>query len=198
MGSVSARTPPTSDERSIYCLRRIRYIIVFVLCSTKVVAMLGAYQAQMSLLLDGTPGMARPAPEPTSSTFSQDKSAACVAAKSRVPAYAQRLALDIASLRPLVVAERFDPAKTAGAIGQLDETLTAFAEIDPPYHGCATTGGLDSEVEYLVARASRTIEMSKAPVITNANPQQRLVFDLYGYLPEALALVYAPAPLPAP
>jgi len=164
----------------------------------RVVAMLGTYQAQMSLLLDGTPGIARPAPEPTSSTFSQDKSAECVAAKSRVPAYAQRLASDIASLRPLVVADRFDPAKTAAAIGQLDETLTAFAEIDPPYHGCATTGGLDYEVEYLVARASRMIEMSKASGITNANPQQRLVFDLYGYLPEALALVYAPASLPMP
>jgi len=164
----------------------------------EVVAMLGTYRGQMSLLLDGTPGMARPAPEPTSSTFSQDQSAACVAAKSRVPAYAQRLARDIASLRPLVVAERFDPAKTTGAVGQLDETLAAFAEIDPPYHGCATTGGLDSEVEYLVARASRIIEMSKTPGITNANPQQRLVFDLYGCLPEALALVYAPAPLPTP
>jgi hypothetical protein len=162
----------------------------------RVVAMLGTYRGQMSLLLDGTPGVARPAPEPTSSTFSQDKGADCVAAKSRVPAYAQRLARDIASLRPLVVAERFDPAKTTGAIGQLDETLTAFAEIDPPYHGCATTGGLDYEVEYLVARASRIIEMSKTPGITDANPQQRLVFDLYGYLPEALALVYAPAPLP--
>ena len=164
----------------------------------RVVAMLGAYQAQMSLLLDGTPGIARPAPEPTSSTFSQDKSAACLAAKSRVPAYAQRLARDIASLRPLVVAERFDPAKTTGAIGQLDETLTAFAEIDPPYHGCATTGGLDYAVEYLVARASRNIELSKTPGITNVNSQQRLVFDLYGYLPEALALVYAPAPLRTP
>jgi 2',3'-cyclic-nucleotide 2'-phosphodiesterase (5'-nucleotidase family) len=169
-----------------------------VTADPEVVAMLGTYQGQMSLLLDGTPGIARPAPEPTSSTFSQDNSAACVAAKSRVPAYAQRLARDIASLRPLVVAERFDPAKTAGAIGQLDETLTAFAEIDPPYHGCATTGGIDSEVEYLVARASRMIEMSKTPGITNVNPQQRLVFDLYGYLPEALALVYAPAPLPLP
>ena len=164
----------------------------------RVVAMLGAYQAQMSLLLDGTPGIARPAPEPTSSTFSQDKSADCLAAKSRVPAYAQRLARDIASLRPLVVAERFDPAKTTGAIGQLDETLTAFAEIDPPYHGCATTGGLDYAVEYLVARASRNIELSKTPGITNVNSQQRLVFDLYGYLPEALALVYAPAPLRTP
>jgi 2',3'-cyclic-nucleotide 2'-phosphodiesterase (5'-nucleotidase family) len=164
----------------------------------EIVAMLGAYQAQMSLLLDGTPEMARPAPAPTSSTFSQDKSADCLAAKSRVPAYAQRLARDIASLRPLVVAERFDPAKTTGAIGQLDETLTAFAEIDPPYHGCATTGGLDYAVEYLVARASRNIELSKTPGITNVNSQQRLVFDLYGYLPEALALVYAPAPLPTP
>jgi len=164
----------------------------------RIEAMLGTYQAQMSLLLDGTPGIVRPAPEPTSSTFSQDKSADCVAAKSRVPAYAQRLARDIASLRPLVVAERIDPAQTMSAIGQLDETLTAFAEIDPPYHGCATTGGLDSEVEYLVARASRNIEMSKTPGITSANPQQRLVFDLYEYLPEALALVYAPAPLPTP
>ena len=164
----------------------------------EIVAMLGTYRGQMSLLLEGTPGMARPSPEPTSSTFSQDQSAACVAAKSRVPAYAQRLARDIASLRPLVVAERFDPAKVADAIGQLDETLTAFAEIDPPYHGCATTGRLDSEVEYLVAGASRIIEMSKTPGITNADPQQRLVFDLYGYLPEALALVYAPAPIATP
>jgi hypothetical protein len=164
----------------------------------EVVAMLGTYRGQMSLLLDGTPGIARPAPEPTSSTLIQDKSANCVAAKSRVPVYSQRLARDIASLRPLVVAERFDPAKTTGAIGQLDETLTAFAEIDPPYHGCATTGVLDSEVEYLVARASRMIEMSKTPGVTSVNPQRRLVFDLYGYLPEALALVYAPAPLPMP
>jgi len=164
----------------------------------EVTAMLGTYQGQMSLLLDGTPGIARPAPEPTSSTFSQDKSADCVAAKSRVPAYAQRLARDIASLRPLVVAERFDPAKTTGAIGQLDETLTAFAEIDPPYHGCATSGGLTLQVEYVVARASATMKMSQAPGITNANLQQRVVLNLYGYLPEVLALVYAPAPLPAP
>ena len=166
----------------------------------EIVAMLGTYRGQMSLLLEGTPGTARPAPEAAPSTFSEDKSAACVAARSRVPAYAQRLARDIASLRPLVVAEQFDPAKAADAIGQLDETLAAFAEIDPPYHGCATTGGLDSEVEYLVARASRIIEMSRTPGITSVNPQQRLVFDLYGYLPEALALVYAPAspPTPAP
>jgi hypothetical protein len=72
--------------------------------------------------------------------------------------------------------------------------MSSFADIDPPYLGCATTGGLDSEVEYLVARASRIIEMSKTPGITNANPQQRLVFDLYGYLPEALALGPASRP----
>jgi 2',3'-cyclic-nucleotide 2'-phosphodiesterase (5'-nucleotidase family) len=163
-----------------------------------VVAMLGTYQGQMSLLLDGTPEVARPAPEPTSSTFSQDKSAACLAATSRVPAYAQRLARDIAALRPLVVAERFDPATTASAIRQVDLTLTAWAEIDPPYHGCATTGELAYGVEYLVATASRMIEMSKAPGITNVNPQQRLVFDLYEYLPEVLAFVYAPTPPPTP
>ena len=164
----------------------------------RVVAMLGTYRGQMSLLQEGTPQIARPAPEPTSSTLSQDKSAECLAVTSRVPAYAQRLARDIASLRPLVVAEPFDPAKTADAIDELDGTLTAFAEIDPPYHGCATTGGLAYEVEYLVARASRMIELSKTPGIANANTQQRLVFDLYGFLPEALALVYAPAPLPMP
>ncbi len=163
----------------------------------RAVAMLGTYQAQMAFLLDGTPQIVRPAPEPTSSTLSQDESAECVAAKSRVPAYAQRLARDIAGLRPLVVAERADPAATAAAIGQLDETLTAFAAIDPPYHGCATTGGVDYGVEYLVARASRTIEQSRTPGTTSANPQKRLVFDLYGYLADALALVYAPAPLPA-
>jgi 2',3'-cyclic-nucleotide 2'-phosphodiesterase (5'-nucleotidase family) len=164
----------------------------------RVVAMLGTYRGQMSLLQEGTPQIARPAPEPTSSTLSQDKSAECLAVTSRVPAYAQRLARDIASLRPLVVAEPFDPAKTADAIGQLDQTLIAFAEIDPPYHGCATTGGLAYEVEYLVARASRMIELSKTPGITSVNPQQRLVFDLYEFLPEALALVYAPTTLPTP
>ena len=165
----------------------------------EVIAMLGTYQGEMSLLRDGTPRVARPAPEPTSSTLSQDKSAACVAATSRVPAYARRLAGDIASLRPLVVAEQFDPDRTASAIRQLDETLTAFAEIDPPYHGCATTGSaLAHEVEYLVATAARMIEMSKAPGTTNANPKQRLVLDLYGYLPEVLALVYVPATLPTP
>jgi hypothetical protein len=40
--------------------------------------------------------------------------------------------------------------------------------------------------------------MSRTPGITTADPQQRLVFDLYTYLPEVLALVYAPAPLPTP
>jgi hypothetical protein len=130
--------------------------------------------------------------------LSQDKSADCVAAKAQVPAYAQRLAGDIASLRPLVVAEPFDSAKAAGVIGQLDSTLTAFADNDPAYHGCASTEGLDYTVENLVRAASGMIETSKTPGVTDANPQQRLVFDLYGYLPEALALVYAPAPSTAP
>ena len=162
----------------------------------RVDAMLGTYRSQMSLLLEGTPEVALPAPEPTSSTFSQDNSAACMAAKSRVPAYAQRLATDIASLRPLVVADPFDPGGAAGAIGQLSDTLAAFAEIDPPYHGCAMSSELGAKVSYLVARASRAIELARTPGGMNANPQQRLVFDLYGYLPEALAFVYAPAPPP--
>ncbi len=162
----------------------------------RVEAMLGTYRGQMSLLLDGTPEVALPAPEPTSSTFSQDRSPACVAAKSQVPGYAQRLATDIASLRPLVVAEPFDPGAAASAIGRLSDTLAAYAEIDPPYHGCAMSSVLGAKVGYLVARASRDIELSRTPVATKVNPQQRLVFDLYGYLPEALALVYAPAPPP--
>jgi hypothetical protein len=60
------------------------------------------------------------------------------------------------------------------------------------------TSGIESDVEYLVARASRAIQLSRTPGITSVNPQQRLVFDLYEYLPEALALVYAPTPLPTP
>ena len=63
-----------------------------VTADPRVVAMLGTYQAQMSLLVDGTPETARPAPAPTSSTFSQDKSAACLTAKAQVPAFALRLA----------------------------------------------------------------------------------------------------------
>ncbi len=144
----------------------------------RVVAMLGTYRGEMSLLLDGTPEIARPAPEPAPSTFSQDRSAGCVAARSHVPAYAQRLARDIASLRPAVVAEPFDPAKATDAIGQLDQTLTAFAEIDPPYHGCATTGELDYEVEYLVARASRMIELSKAPATTSMQTRSSVSYSI--------------------
>ena len=163
----------------------------------RVVAMLGTYQGQMSFLLDGVVGNAA-APPPDTSTSNKDKSAACVAAKSRVPAYARRLALEIAALRPLVVVDRFDTAGTATAIRHLDQTLTAFAEIDPPYHGCDTSSGLTYDIEYLVAVASRRIEMSQASGIPDATLQQRLLFDLYGYLPEVLAWVYTPAPYPTP
>lgn len=160
-------------------------------------AMLGAYRSQMSLLQDGTIPKPAPPPAPPTSPTSHDRSAECVAVTSQVPGYARRLALDIASLRPLVVAEPFDPAGAAIASRQLTDTLDAWAAIDPPYHGCNSSSELTYQVEYVVAMASRRMGMTQAAGITAGNLPQRVMFDLYGYLARVAAWVDAPSP-PSP
>ena len=155
----------------------------------EIVAMLEAYRGQMALL-EGTVGNTAP-PTPALSNTSEDRSPACTEALSNVPAFGRRLAADIASLRPLVVAQRFDPARAANASSRIAETIAAFPGIDPPYHGCDLGSPLSTRVGDIVGRASRTVEMSQAPGITDANLQQRVVFDLYGYLPEVVPFLDA-------
>ena len=103
-------------------------------------------------------------------------------------AFTKQMAGDLASLRPLVVAKKFDSAKTAVAARRVAVTLTAFAALEQNLRGCAATAELVQRVELLRSSAEATLKKSQSAALTNAPVQRAAAASLFGLLPEVLAL----------
>ena len=86
----------------------------------------------------GGPSTAVPArtiaPEPSAALLATPNP--CLFAVTRLGAFAEELAGELAALRPLVVAARFDAAKTASGARQVSATLTAYEGLESDLQRC--------------------------------------------------------------
>jgi hypothetical protein len=115
-------------------------------------------------------------------------SSPCSVAVTYLGALAERLAGDLAALRPLVVAARFDGAETATANRQVSATLTAYAGIEQTLAGCEATAGLAERVAQLRSGAGAILEGSLSAGIRDAQVHWDAAVELLGLMPEVLAL----------
>ena len=112
----------------------------------------------------------------------------CLFAATRLAAFSERLAGELAALRPLVVAARFDAARTASGARQVSATLTAYDGLEHAVGGCQATAPLSPRVALLRSSAEATLEKALTAGITDARVERNAAASLLGLLPEVLAL----------
>lgn len=112
----------------------------------------------------------------------------CAAAVTHLGSYTQRLADDLAALRPLVVAATFDAAATIGAIRLVAATLTAYLGLERTVRDCEATADLAQRVERLAQSAEATLEPTLSAGILDSQVERDGAVGLLGLLPEVLAL----------
>ncbi len=135
-------------------------------------------------------GQAVPSSGPTTVPFATPLVTAnqCAAAVTHLGSYTQRLADDLAALRPLVVAAAFDAAATVDAIRLVAATLTAYLGLGQTVRDCEATADLAQRVERLAQSAEATIEPALSARILDSQVERDGAVGLLGLLPEVLAL----------
>ena len=103
-------------------------------------------------------------------------------------AFTQRLADDLASLRPLATAVNFDSAKTVDAIRRVSATMTTFAGLDESLQACDLTGDLAKQVEALTASVEDAVTGSLSVSIKAAQAQRDAGVALFALLPQVLTV----------
>ncbi len=91
-------------------------------------------------------------------------------------------------LRPLLLARTFDLGGTIDAFRRVSETITAYRSAEEVLGGCVEATDLARRVGILRATAVAALERSQAARITSAEVHRSVAADLYGLLPEVIAL----------
>lgn len=138
----------------------------------------------------GTPPPAGPAQTAEPQTIPQPHQTAdpCEVAVKHLGVFAERMAGELAALRPLVTATRFDSAATAGAIRQVAATLTAFATLEGRLAHCDAADGAAAQVEELRSSAQVALAKVQSARVLDARAQRRGAAALLELLPAALEL----------
>ncbi len=126
---------------------------------------------------------AAPAPAATRATANP-----CWGGLTYMEAFSQRLADDLAALRPLVTARAFDSAEAIAGIRRVSATLTAFKGLDERLRPCAVTADLAMRVQALVGTLAGKVSRALSAPVTDARAQRDASVALFGLLPEVLAL----------
>ena len=83
----------------------------------------------------------------------------CTVAVTRLAAFSERLASDLAALRPLIVAQTFDAGTTASADRAVAATLTAYEGLETQLQRCAASAEFfAARVQALRTRAEATLD----------------------------------------
>lgn len=106
----------------------------------------------------------------------------------RLGAFTERMADELAALRPLVVASSFDAAATVGATRRVSATLTAYLGLEQRLRTCDATAALAERVEVLRTTAKAMLGSSLSSSIADAQMQRDAAARLFVLLPEVLAL----------
>jgi predicted secreted Zn-dependent protease len=134
--------------------------------------------------LPGTPD-----PKPSVATATSRPTAdPCVAAVSGLAPYVQRLAGDLAALRPLVMAGSFDPPTTKAAVRAVSATLTALATTDRSLAGCRRAAEVAAQLAALRAAAKDPLTATLAASLTDGPATRGGAVALLSLLPDVLAL----------
>ena len=112
----------------------------------------------------------------------------CAVGLTLLEAFTQRLADDLASLRPLATAVNFDSAKTVDAIRRVSATMTTFAGLDESLQACDLTGDLAKQVEALTASVEDAVTGSLSVSIKAAQAQRDAGVALFALLPQVLTV----------
>ena len=91
---------------------------------------------------------------PPATITSRESASPCTVGLTLLEAFTQRLADDLASLRPLATAATFDSAATVVGIRRVSATMTAFAGLDKSLQACDLTVDLATQVETLTSSRS--------------------------------------------
>ena len=134
-----------------------------------------------------TAGLAE-TPTPSASVRPQASANPCPAAVTYLGAFTKQIADDLASLRPLIVARRFESAGTVRATRNVSAILTAYLGLEQTLRACAATRELAQRVQVLRASAEATIETVLSARTADAPVQRNAAVSLFGLLPEVLAL----------
>jgi hypothetical protein len=126
------------------------------------------------------------APEPSAALLATPNP--CLFAVTRLGAFAEELAGELAALRPLVVAARFDAAKTASGARQVSATLTAYEGLESDLQKCEPVARLAVRVAALRKSAETTLNVLLATPFSEPQKHRDGTVILFGLLPEVLAL----------
>jgi uncharacterized membrane protein len=126
------------------------------------------------------------APEPSAALLATPNP--CLFAITRLGAFAEELAGELAALRPLVVAARFDAAKTASGARQVSATLTTYEGLESDLQRCEPVAGLSARVAALRKSAETTLNVLLSTPSSEPQKHRDSAVTLFGLLPEVLAL----------
>ena len=138
----------------------------------------------------GTPlaGMLGKASGPSASSFAPAAANPCRVAVTSLATFTKGIAADLASLRPLVAAAKFDSTETGGAIRRISARLTASIGLEQDLRVCSATTELAPRVEVLRSSAQVAIDQSQSASTMGAQAQRDAGAGLFGLLPEVRQL----------
>jgi predicted secreted Zn-dependent protease len=144
-----------------------------------------AAACQPPVAASAPPGSAAPAtvvatPRPTPDP--------CIAAVTGVGPYLQRLATDLAALRPLVLAGTFDPPATKTGVRAVSATLTSLLKTDRSLATCRLATKIAAQLRALRAKAKDPLAAALAASTADGPAMRAGAVQLLALLPDVLAV----------
>ena len=174
-------TKQPSDRRWVFPLPFVALGLVVVLAGTAFVASGGGRGTPLAGTLGETS-------VPAVALFAPAIANPCRVAVTSLAAFTKGIAADLASLRPLVVATKFDSDETVGAISRISARLTAYVGLEQELRDCSATTALAPRVEVLRSSAHLALDQSRSASTKGAQVQRDAGAGLFGLLPEVLQL----------
>lgn len=136
-----------------------------------------------------TPSSVAPLATATSiPTVTQGAFDPCVHATTFLGAFMSQLSIQIAGLRPLIVAKQFDAPTTGTAVLRINATFTAFDGIGQAVGDCPPTADLGPRVDRFIKTASASLNKATSGSINDGQLQRDAAANLFGLLPDVIAL----------
>jgi hypothetical protein len=132
-------------------------------------------------------GPAVAAQPPTENAYPSPTREPCGLAVERAGTFARRLAERLAALRPLLLAPRFDAARTLGVVRQVSSFMQFDADLPAVLASCETTEAIAAHVADLEKRAAKPIAASLHALFAPKG-QRQAARALFKLLPAVLSI----------
>lgn len=137
----------------------------------------------------GSPSPSIPSPTPTASApVPLDTPAPCSGPLSILGAFADRMASDIAALRPLVDATTFDNGAVLTLIRDVSATLQTYEGLEPTLPPCDGSFRLSERLDKLRITAGAAVTAAVSVHVWDSKAQRKAALTLLALLPELKAL----------